>query len=151
MDMKCSFLVGALAFAPFANTVFAQDIPQSQVPSVIVNRFQQTFPKAHDVEWEIKGDQYKVEFETGLLGTDHDVWFDKAGKLVKHKQDISKTDLPPKVRARINADFKSYRIDDVNKITEGGKEVYTLELEHAGEEGKVAVDANGTVLSKVSN
>lgn len=149
--MKKTILIVSFAFTCFANTAFGQDIPQSQVPSVIVNNFQQTFPKAFDVEWELKGETYKVEFETGLLGTDHEVWYDKTGKLVRHKEDISKSDLPQKVLAKISSDFSGYRTDDIEKITEGDKIIYKLELKSWSEEWKVAFDSEGNVLSKVAD
>ncbi len=149
--MKKTFLIGAFALSFIASSAFGQDIPQSQVPSLIVNSFQQTFSKAFDVEWELKGDLYKVEFETGLLGTDHDAWYDKTGKLVRHKEEISKSDLPQKILAKINSDFSGYRIDDVKKITEGSKVTYSLELKTFTEEWKVAFDENGNLLSKVAD
>lgn len=133
--------------------IFAQDIPQSQVPSVVVNSFQKSFPKATDVEWELQNaDQlYKVEFETGLAGYDHDAWYDKTGKLVKHKEEISRNDLPPSVTAKINTDYKGYRIDDVKKITEGNVVTYSLEIKSGKEEWKLVLDAGGNVLSKVAD
>lgn len=149
--MKKTILIVSFAFTCFANTAFGQDIPQSQVPSVIVNNFQQTFPKAFDVEWELKGDNYKVEFETDLLGTDHEAWYDKTGKLVRHKEEISKNDLPQKVLAKISSDFSGYRTDDIEKITEGDKTIYKLELKSFTEEWKVAFDSEGNVLSKVAD
>lgn len=149
--MKKVFFIGLFALASFANTLFAQEIPQSQVPSLIVNNFQQTFSKAFDVEWELDGALYKVEFETGLLGTDHKAWYDKTGKLVRHKQEISKSDLPKKVLGKINSDFSSYRVDDVKKISESGKVTYTLELKSFTKEWKVAFDEEGNILSKVAD
>lgn len=149
--MKKQFLIGLFALAAFANTVLGQDIPQSQVPSLVVNGFQKAFPKASDVEWELKGDLYQVEFETGLAGADHKAWYDKTGKLIKHKEEISKSELPQKVLAKINSDFSAYRVDDVNKITENGKVTYTLELKSPTEEWKVAFDPEGKVLSKVAD
>lgn len=149
--MKKTILIVSFAFTCFANTAFGQDIPQSQVPSVIVNNFQQTFPKVFDVEWELKGDNYKVEFETGLLGTDHEAWYDKVGKLVRHKEEISKNDLPQKVLAKISSDFSGYRTDDIEKITEGDKVIYKLELKSFTEEWKVAFDSEGNVINKVAD
>lgn len=149
--MKRFILTGSFALAAFANTTFGQEIPQSQVPSLIVNNFQQTFTKAIDVEWELKGDLYEVEFETGLLGTDHEAWYDKAGKLIKHKEEVAKSDLPQKVSAKINSDFSAYRVDDVKKITENDKVTYTLELKSYTEEWKVAFDTEGTILSKIAD
>jgi len=148
---KGVFLTGLFALVLFASTALAQDIQQSQAPSLVVNSFQKLFPKAFDVEWELDGENYKVEFETGLLGTDHDVWFDKTGKLFRHKEEITKSDLPQKVLAKISNSFKGYRVDDVKKITENGKITYTLELKSFTEEWKVAFDSEGNILSKIAD
>jgi len=142
-----STLIVALSFI----TVSAQDIPQSQVPAVVINSFQQKFPKAADMDWELKGDLYEVEFETGLLGTDHEAWFNKTGKMIKHKEDISKRDLSKTVTAKLNQDFPGYRIDDVKKVTEGQKVTYTLEAKKGLDEWKIAIDAQGKVLSKIAD
>lgn len=142
-----STLIVALSFI----TVSAQDIPQSQVPAVVINSFQQKFPKAADMDWELKGDLYEVEFETGLLGTDHEAWFNKTGKMIKHKEDVSKRDLPKTVTAKLNQDFPGYRIDDVKKITEGQKVTYTLEAKKGLDEWKIAIDIQGKVLSKIAD
>jgi hypothetical protein len=149
--MKTTFFMGLIAMALCSNSVTAQDIHPSEVPSVIVNNFQKAFPKATDVEWELDGANYKVEFETGLFGQDHDVWYDQNGKLIRRKEEISKSDVPQKVMAAINRDFKDYRIDDVKKITEGNKLVYTLELKSFREEWKVAFDSEGKLLSKIAD
>jgi hypothetical protein len=117
----------------------------------VVNSFQKSFPKASDVEWEMDGVNYKVEFETGMLGTDHDAWYDNTGKLIRQKEEISKTDLPQKVSSKLSSDFSGYRVDDVKKITEGNKVTYTLELKTLTEEWKVAFDSEGTMLSKVAD
>lgn len=147
--MNKSILTGFFALLINANVSFGQDITPSQVPSVVVNNFHTAFPSASDTEWEQQGDLYKVEFETGLLSTDHDAWYDKAGKLVEHKEEISKRNLPQQVLTKIQQEFKDYRVDDVKKITKTNGIVYTLELKSAAEELKVAFDANGKLLSKV--
>lgn len=123
--MKTVFF-SVVATAMVSITAMAQDIPQSQVPSLIVNDFQQKFPKARRVEWELKGDQYKVEFETGILGDDHDVYYSRDGKLVHHKEEISKSDLPKNVLSKISKDFGGYRADDIEKISENGRVNYKM-------------------------
>ncbi len=149
--MKRNFLICSFVLFFSTSAVFGQDIPQSQVPSLIVNSFQQAYPKAYDIEWEMDGEMYKVEFETGLTGSDHDAWYDKTGKLVRHKEKISKSDLPQKVTAKINNDYKGYQVDDVKKLTEGSKVTYTLELKTHTEEWKIALDPDGNILSKVAD
>lgn len=130
------------------NQISAQDIHQSEVPSVILNHFQKTFSKASDIEWEIKGNLYEVEFETGFLGDDHKVLYSRDGKLVRHEEEISKSGLPKAVLASINRSFSGYRIDDVKKIAEGRKVVYKTELKNFTQEWKVLFDAQGRILQK---
>lgn len=148
MSMKTSILISALALLFSAGTTFGQEMAESQVPSLIINNFHASFPKAYDVDWEMDGELYKTEFETGLAGTDHDTWYDKAGNLVRHKEEISKSDLPEKVLAKIKSDYTDYRIDDIKRITEGKIAIYTLELKTFTEEWKVVFDNNGNVLNK---
>lgn len=149
--MKRVFLIGVLALALIVNTASAQGISQSQVPSLVVNSFQQAFPKAADVEWELNGENYKVEFETGLHGKDHDAWYDKSGKLMRHKEEISQSDLPEKILAKTKSDFSTYRVDDVTKIMEGTKVTYNLELKSLVEKWKVTFDSEGIVLNKIAD
>lgn len=128
--------------------IFAQDIPQSQVPSLVLNSFQQKYPKAYDVEWELKGDLYKVEFEKSLLGDDVEVWFDKSGKVVRSKEEISKSELPKAVLDKIDAEFKASIIKDVEKFNENGTISYKVEIKTIREEWDVLFDEKGNILSK---
>ncbi|MFD1003557.1 PepSY-like domain-containing protein [Ohtaekwangia kribbensis] len=125
----------------------AQDIPQSQVPSVILNAFQVKFPNATDVDWELKGDQYKVDFEIGTR--DHDVWIDKSGNIKKHKEDISKKDLPQGIVNKIAKDFSSYKIDGTDKIEADGKVVYLVELDGTADDRKVTFTSTGDVQENI--
>ncbi len=126
-------------------TIFAQDIPKSQVPSVIVNNFKKEFTKANDVEWERQGDLYNVDFEIGWF-TDYEAWYNASGKLVKHTQEISKSDLPKAVINAIKTQYKEYSIDDVKKIIEDGVETYKVELEKWDEDFDVIYSKNGNLI-----
>src|SRR5690606_13077027 len=140
--MKKYFIFSLAATLFLTSVAIAQDIPHSQVPAVIVSNFQKTFPNATDVEWEMDGNRYKVEFEIGVQKFDHDVWYDDAGQLLKHTQEISKNSLPKQVSAGLKREFKGYRIDDVEKITEGDKITYKLEAKSRTEEWELILDAN---------
>ncbi|MAU17001.1 MAG: hypothetical protein CMH46_15845 [Muricauda sp.] len=148
--MKKQLLVFGTTLA-IALTTQAQDIPQSQVPSVIVNEFNKQFPKATDVEWEMDGSLYNVEFEIGW-NIDHEVWYNAEGKVVKHKEDISKSELPKAVIDRIKTDFKGYSIDDLERISDNGKVVYKMELDALTlQDFDVVVDSKGKILSKIAD
>jgi hypothetical protein len=140
--MICIFALG------FSQGVLAQRLHKSDVPSVITNHFQQNFPKALDVEWKKKGDLYNVEFELGITRKDHEVWYNAQGQLVKHEEEISKSELPVAVVEKIQNEFKGYRVEDPKKILEGSKTTYEVELKKGSEEWKVIFDADGTIIRK---
>ncbi|HRO47014.1 PepSY-like domain-containing protein [Agriterribacter sp.] len=145
--MKRNIFIIAFSLLLAHGAGFAQNIPQSQVPSVVLNHFKQTFPKAYDVEWEIKNNQYCAEFEM-KLSKDHEACYDNSGKLLKHKEDVTKRKLPAAIRSVIKNDFNGYRVDDVKKITTGNTIQYSVELQSLKEELKVHFDEKGTVLKQ---
>ncbi|MCO5235264.1 MAG: PepSY-like domain-containing protein [Chitinophagaceae bacterium] len=145
--MKKYFLSALALLITFA-TVTGQDIPKRNVPSVILNNFQKSFPNAKDVEWEKKGDVYKVDFETGTFRNDHSAWYNAGGELIRHKQEISKKNLPRAVLAAIEKDYPGYRVNDVEKITEKNQVSYKMEVKSLTEDWDIIYDASGKILSK---
>lgn len=128
----------------------AQKLQAAQVPPAIAEAFTKAFPNAMDVEWKAAGTQYKVEFETGLFFTDHEVWYDASGKLLRHEEEVSGSDLPVAVTNSIKAEFPGYGVDDVERITLEGVVSYTVELKQKGQpEWKVAYDPTGKQLQKM--
>lgn len=134
----------------FTGFSFAQDILETNVPSVIVNKFKGSYPKANDVEWEKEGMLYKVDFGVGLT-KDYKAWYNSAGQRVKLSEDISKTNLPKNIMSKIKTDFAKYRIDDAKKITAGKAVTYSVELKSNKKDWKVVFDSQAKVLSKVAD
>lgn len=130
---------------------FGQEIPQSQVPSLVLNSFQQDFPKATDVEWELKIDRYEVEFEIDRNDRDHEIIYNQNGEILRHKEEISAKDLPAKVLDRLNADFKVYRIKDVEKIEIKDKTIYKLDAKSYKEEWELTINSEGKILRQVAD
>lgn len=131
-----------------SGVIAAQDIPASQVPSLVTNSFKQQFADASDVEWEKEGENYKVEFDTGFFTDDHEAWYDKSGKLLRHEEEISGKELPEAVMATIKARYAGYKIDDVDKITENGKATYKVELDkYQSPDIDVVFDEGGQLIS----
>ncbi|TXI78719.1 MAG: hypothetical protein E6Q44_10690 [Flavobacteriales bacterium] len=145
-----SYIVALVAsILGIAPTASAQKLPSAQVPEAVRTAFEKAHPMAMDVEWKLSGDQYKVEFEIGLFFTDHEAWYDATGKLIRHEEEISSSDLPTAVTKAIAAEFPGYRIDDTERITLNGTVSYIVELKMKGyQEWKVAYDANGKQLQK---
>lgn len=143
MKTRAIKLIAVFIFG--AGTIFAQDIPQSEVPSVVLNTFKKEFPKAVDIEWEKKGEQFNVEFELGW-SVDYEAWFSADGKLIRYTEDIPAKDLPNAVKNTITSQYKDYRVDDAEKIVTNGVETYKVELEKGKEEIKVIFSKKGKVI-----
>lgn len=143
MKTKAIQLIAIFLFS--TATIFAQDVPESQVPSVIVNNFKKEFPKATDIEWERQGDQYKVEFEIGW-DIDYDAWYNASGELIRYIMEISTSEIPEAVQTAIRNEYPGYRIDDAEKITENGVETYKVEVEKGKEEIDLVFSKDGKLL-----
>jgi hypothetical protein len=124
--------------------VHGQDVAPADVPSVVANALKVKYPDAAKIEWELKEDTYKADFEIG--STDHDVWITKTGNIIKHKEDIKKSQLPPAVTANIQKDFANYKIDDADKVETEGKVLYQVELDGTSEDRKLLFNQDGTLV-----
>lgn len=148
MELKHGIL-SLLAVLLANSSAFGQDIAQRNLPAVVLNTFQQHFPKARDVEWEkTAAGLYEAEFEIGLMQRDHTVYISPAGKLEKHIQEISNSSLPEAVKKQLAKEYDGYRISDPKKIEEGQTVTYRVELENRMEELKVTLDTGGKVIDE---
>lgn len=125
---------------------FAQDVKEADVPSVVLNSFKKEFSKVSDVEWEVKGDVYDVEFDIGFA--DHEAWFDNSGKMIKHNEEIKTSNLPETILSTLNKEYKPYRVSDVKKIETGSTVVYQLDLKNGNEEWEMLFASNGKLIEK---
>ncbi len=138
-----------LAMLGFSTVSCAQDIPQNEVPSVVMNAFDSKFPNAMDVEWERKGDIFNVDFEIDKI--DHEAWMDATGKIIKLETEIKETEVPAAVKATIAKDFKDCHIDDAEKIEKDGKIYYSIELDGKTGDRTIIFDAAGKQVSDPSH
>lgn len=127
----------------------AQEVFQSQVPSLVLNQFKNNHPRATEEEWEVKGDVYKVEFETGW-NIDHEEWYQANGELIKHSEEITKKELPELVVNTILSDFSGRTIHDLQRVTQGKDTVYQMELTALfRDDWEVVIQSDGKTLHKV--
>ncbi|MDO1449424.1 PepSY-like domain-containing protein [Rhodocytophaga aerolata] len=138
-----------VALTVMFNTIFGsygQDIPESQVPSVVKNTFLTSFTATTDVEWEKEKDLYVVEFEINTV--DHKAYIDANGKLLKVKADMPVDQLPQAVKAAIEKDYPGYTTDEAESIKQSGVTTYRVEVEKGLVEYKVIYSAEGKLLEK---
>ncbi|WP_026209550.1 PepSY-like domain-containing protein [Cytophaga aurantiaca] len=130
-----------------AGCASAQEIPQANVPAVVVNAFQQKFPQQVAVEWELKKGLYEAEFEIENL--DHNVYIDSTGKIVRYKKEITTNELPAAVNTSIQKNFKGYKIEDIKRIEEATGITYKVELEKGEVERNVTFAVDGKIVENI--
>lgn len=128
-----------------AATTQAQDIPAEQVPVAVLTGFQKQFKNSADVKWEKKKDQYEASFR--IDSTKHKAKIDATGKILRHKVDIKHKDLPAAVQKQIAAKYAGFKAKDPEKVEEGGKITYKVELKKDKEKRDVEFAADGAVIS----
>lgn|SRR5690606_2809851 len=137
--------VTSLAYLP----VGAQGVQKRGVPAVVLNAFQQQFPKARQVEWERNRDgNYEVEFDNGIFGRDHEVIISPEGKVLRHEEELASYSLPDAVKKAIETEFGGYRVDDVKKIDAGGTITYAVDLDSRHGDLDVIFAADGTIVKE---
>lgn len=142
MKHTLTLIVGLL----FSSIGVAQDLLVQDVPAIVLSAFNKSFPRASDVEWEMEGEYYNAEFDVGRK--DHEVWLDSKGTIMKHKQELKARELPDPIAKKVKENNAGYRIDDIDKITEGNQVFYKIELEKSNTEKTIVVDQNGEVTDK---
>lgn len=130
-------------------TVSAQDLMTSQVPTNLNTNFQKAYPNATDVEWEMEGENYKVEFDMGKM--DNEIWYSIDGNTIKTEMEITENDLPSAVKNTVQSKYPDYKIDEVEMTEENGKKTYEVELEKwFQEDRKLMISENGDLISERS-
>ncbi|WP_262246105.1 PepSY-like domain-containing protein [Parapedobacter soli] len=127
----------------------AQGVRQRGVPAVVLNAFQQQFPKARQAEWEKNRDgNYEVEFDVGLFSRDHQAIISPEGKILRHEEELSSYSLPDAVKEQIKVEFDGYRVDDVKKVEAGGITTYVVELDSRFGDLKAVFGADGKIIKE---
>ena len=74
---------------PFSN-IFRNHV--KNIPGVVERKLKQTFPKAKNIEWEPKEDQFEAIFY--LNDVEHIAQFSKTGELIQYKKNLWPEELP---------------------------------------------------------
>lgn len=141
--MKKSLLT--FCAAAIAGFVSAQDLKTSEVPSVVLSTFQTSFANATDVEWELRDNLYKADFEVSSV--DHEIWIANDGTVKRVEKELTDKDLPVAIKNKIQAELGKFKIEDVTAITESNQVTYEVDLDSSSEERTVLFSADATILS----
>lgn len=140
--MKATLLIVS-ALALTAVSCQGQSVSASKVPSVVVNKVQQAYPGAKDIDWKKSKENFEAEVKTSD-STEVDVVLNSSGNVIMEKHEIKISDIPAEVSTGITALYKDYMIDEVEKVTKNGVVYYQVELEAKGKKDvNVVFNSNG--------
>lgn len=143
-------LVILLITASISLYACGQNISSNKVPSVVQNTIRAVFPKAMDIEWEMKKSSYEAEFD--MDSTEYTVYLDATGKIIVYKQDIRENELPVAITSALARDHAGYRIDDADKIQKDGITYYQVELDNKRKkERNLLFSADGQTVPPISH
>lgn len=125
METKILALIAGAGF--LAITGCEQSIPESEVPSVVLNAFNLEFEDPLEVDWEKKSDFYSVEFE--IQNKDHEALIDENGKLIKFKKELEVTELSEELKSTLATGFSEMKIDDVHLLVMNDSQYYQVEFD----------------------
>ena len=128
--MRATILIVS-AFALTAASCQGQNLSASKVPSVVVNKIQQTYPGAKDIDWKKSKENFEAEVKI-TDSTEVEVVLNSSGNVLMEKQEIRVSEIPAEVSTSITALYKDYMVDEVEKVTKNGVVYYQVELEARG-------------------
>jgi hypothetical protein len=147
--MKAYILAAAL-FSVITGSCQNQNISASKVPSIVVNKVQESYPGAKDVDWKKSKDNYEAEIQVND-STEVSILVNTAGNKVMEKRDIRISEVPTEVTSALNSLYKDYKIDEADQIIKDGITYYQLELEAKGKKDiNVVFNANGSEEKSMS-
>lgn len=123
--MKTPILL--LLLVTFSLTACNNEIPETEIPSVVRNAFNLEFKGATGVEWEKNGSLYEVEFEINNI--DHKALIEETGNLVKYKKELHPRELPENLKTSLTGDQDLSKVDEADLLVMNENSYYQLEFD----------------------
>ena len=137
----------SLVFPACLLAACSERIRQSKVPSVVQNSLMQAFKTANSIEWEKEKQNYEAEFVQD--NTQYKAIINPTGSLLKYKQEINAMQLPAAVMQTLQAQYKEYVAEEVEKVGEGNQVYYQVELENGLKEMHLVLTVDGAINTNI--
>jgi hypothetical protein len=123
--MKTAIAIALLSFG--INSVSAQKIKESDVPSTIKAAFAKQYSDIKNVKWEKEGANYEAGFD--LKKAETSLLFDAVGNIIETESEIKISDLPKEVVDYVAKNLSGQKISEASKIIDmKGKVTYEAEV-----------------------
>lgn len=137
--MKKFLFVAMIAI--FTTSSFGQKTPKDNVPQIVKDGFNKSFPTAQNEKWEKENQNFEAEFIVNK--EEMSALFSPEGKLLESEVEIAIADLPSPIATYISKNLSGKKIKEASKITDAeGKVSFEAEVD-----GKDYIfDASGNLL-----
>ena len=125
-------------------TAFSQGNPSE----VVKQAFNQKFPGAKEMDWEVIEQGWEVSFK--LKDKEMSAEFNLVGEWLKTETELKKKDIPDAVKNTLRGKFPGYKVEKAEREVTPDRHTYEIDLKKGKEEKEVTLDYKGKVL-KVEN
>ncbi len=120
-----------------------------KVPEKVKTSFEQKFPDAKNVAWDMENDtEWEAEFT--MNGVDYSSNFTVAGEWTETEFEMKITELPEVVQTLINSDYSGYNIEAIESSETKEGVVYEIALEKEEINIELSISKEGVLLNKVT-
>lgn len=119
---------------------------ESIIPENLITNFKTNFSNATDVEWEVDGENFEVEYEES--GLDKSIVFNLNGDVIESETEIKVENLPQSVLDYIQLNYADYSLEEAEEETKDNSVTYEIEILKEGNEIELLFDTDGNFLNQ---
>ena len=139
-EAKVSYIASADMYQSFD-----QPEEEPEIPRDIVASFKDKYHGAKKVEWTIKEDRYKINFQ--LEGHEMFAYLDRHGTWIKSFTKLGLQDLPKPVNGYLESEYSNYELTKVYLKDTPNGQTYTVAAKGENEYVWLEFDGNGQLLN----
>ena len=146
------FIALPVAIVAIAGAVVSQEqsLKKNDVPKVILDQFQKSYPKATVKGYAKETDAGKIayEIESTEGATHRDVSYNADGSVIAIEESMAFADMPEAVRTNVKKEYAKSKISTCEKVTEGDVVHYELIVKTGKKNQELVYNADGTMVKK---
>jgi len=128
---------------------YTKDLNKNEVPAPVITYIKSKYGSIDidDAVYEEESGKKSYLLEGEINDMDHTFIFDDKASLLKHEQDLKKSEVPLPVMNAVKAAYVGFEIRDTELTEEGGKTVYSLQLRKSDEKITLKLSPDGKIIS----
>jgi hypothetical protein len=119
-------------------------INNNGIPENVLKTFNQNYPEAKNVEWEMEGNNYEAVYTENNL--ERSIVYNKEGVIILTESQINITDLSDNIKNYINENYPASEIEKAEKEDSNEGIFFEVEVKNDDEKVVLVFDSNGNFL-----